>query len=75
MNEGPIPNRTRRYVLIMSGATDVLLGAAIVLVGLGFFPIDIADYGLPLWAALLVGGLIFISGLWMVAYNYSRLDE
>jgi len=75
MNESPSPKRTRRYVLIMSGATDVLLGAGLVLVGLGFFPIDTADYGLPLWVALLVGGLIFISGVWMAIYNYSRLDE
>jgi len=75
MNESPNPKRTRRYVLIMSGATDVLLGAAILLVGLGIFPIDITDYGFPLWVILLVGGLIFISGVWMVAYNYSRLDE
>lgn len=75
MNEGPNPKRTRRYVLIISGATDVLLGTAILLVGFGFFPIDIGDYGLPVWVILLVGGLTFISGLWMVAYNYSRLDE
>jgi len=75
MNESPNPKRNRRFILIFSGATDVLLGTAIVLVGLGFFPIDIADYGFPLWVILLVGGLIFISGVWMVAYNYSRLDE
>ena len=75
MNETPNPNRTRRYILIISGATDVLLGAAIVLVGLGFFPIDIANYGFSSWMALLVGGLLFLSGLWMIVYNYSRLDE
>ena len=75
MNESPNPKRTRRYILIMSGATDVLLGAAMLLVGLGFFPINIADYGFPLWVVLLVGGLIFATGVWMVIYNYSRLDE
>ena len=42
MNESPNAKRTRRYVLIMSGATDAILGAAIVLTGLGFFPVDIA---------------------------------
>ena len=75
MKEGTNPKRNRRFILIFSGATDVLLGAVILLIGLGFFPIDIADYGFPLWVILLVGGLIFISGVWMVAYNYSRLDE
>jgi len=75
MKEGTNPKRNRRFILIFSGATDVLLGAVILLIGLGFFPIDIADYGFPLWVIFLVGGLIFISGVWMVAYNYSRLDE
>lgn len=75
MNGNPNSKRTRRYVLILSGATDALLGAAILLIGLGFFPINIANYGLPLWMVILVGGLISISGAWMVVYNYSRLDE
>jgi hypothetical protein len=59
----------------MSGATDALLGAALLLVSFGFFPIDIANYGLPIWVVMLVGGLIFTSGIWMVIHNYSRLDE
>lgn len=59
----------------MSGATDALLGAAIVLTGLGFFPFDIASYGLPLWVVMLVGSLIFTSGVWVAVYNYSRLEE
>jgi len=75
MNGSPNTKRTRRYVLIISGATDALLGAAISLAGLGFFPIDIPGFGLPSWVIMLVGGLIFASGIWMVAYNYSRLDE
>jgi len=75
MNESPNSRRARRYVLIMSGATDAILGAAILLTTFGFFPIDINDYGIPYWVAILVGGLIFISGTWMVIYNYSRLEE
>jgi len=75
MNESPNASRTRRYILIVSGATDAILGAAISLVSFGFFPIDIATYGLPPWAVILVGGLIFASGVWMIIYNYSRLDE
>jgi hypothetical protein len=75
MNENPHPDGTRRHVLIMIGATDAILGAAIVLIGFGFFPMDPGDYGIPVWVVLLVGGLIFTSGIWMMIYNYSSLDE
>jgi len=75
MNEKPSSKKTLRHALIISGATDALFGAAIVLAGLGFFPIDIARYGFPLWSVMLVGGVIFTSGAWMVIHNYSRLDE
>jgi len=59
----------------MSGAIDALLGAAILLIGFGFFPIDIADYGLPIWAVVLVGGVMFPVGVWVAVYNYSRLGK
>jgi hypothetical protein len=73
MNENP--NRTKRYVLIFSGAIDAVLGAAIVLTGLGFFPIDLETVGIPPWIAWPVGGALFISGIWVAAHNYSRIDE
>jgi len=75
MNKSPNSSRTRRYILIVSVVTDAILGAAILPVSFGFFPIDIATYGLPPWTVILVGGLIFTSGIWMIIYNYSRLDE
>ena len=75
MTQKPNSKRTLRHALIISGATDALLGAGIVLAGLGFFTIDIARYGFPRWAVMLVGGVIFTSGVWMVIHNYSRLDE
>ncbi|HEY5729104.1 MAG TPA: hypothetical protein VIS72_03580 [Anaerolineales bacterium] len=73
MNKNPY--KTRRLALIFSGVMDTLLGAAILLVGFGFFPIDVADYGLPFWVVMLVGGVLFTTGVWMVIHNYSRLDE
>ena len=75
MTQKPNSKRTLRHALIISGTTDAMLGAAVVLAGLGFFPIDIARYGFPLWAVMLAGGVIFTSGVWMVIHNYSRLDE
>jgi len=75
MNENPYTNRRKRLTLIVSGAIDILFGAAILLVDFGFFPIDLAKYGLPSWMVILVGGIMFTIGVWMVIYNYSRLDE
>lgn len=69
------PNRTRRVVLILSGLTDALIGAVILLIGLGLLPVDISAYGIPQWLALVVGGFMFIMGAWVAAYNYSRLEE
>ena len=74
MNDN-LPNRNKRIVFILSGATDALIGAVILLIGCGLLPVDIADYGLPSWLAILVGAIMFIMGAWMAAYNYSRLDE
>lgn len=68
-------NRSKRFALILSGATDALIGAIILLIGFGLFPIDIAGYGFPRWLLILVGAFMFITGAWIAAYNYSRLDE
>ena len=70
-----IPNRNKRIVFILSGVIDALIGAAILLIGFGLLPIDVADYGLPAWLVIFVGVFIFIMGAWMAAYHYSRLDE
>jgi hypothetical protein len=70
-----IPNRNKRFVFILSGATDALIGAVILLIGFGLLPVDLADYSLPSWLVVLVGAFMFIMGAWVAAYNYSRLDE
>lgn len=60
---------------MISGVTDALIGAVILLIGFGFLPVDIADYGIPSWLVILVGGFMFIMGAWVAVYNFSRLDE
>jgi len=65
----------KRKVLIIAGASDIFLGAVIALIGLGFFPVDVANYGVPPWVVIVVGGVIFASGTWIVLNNYSRLGE
>ena len=75
MNGNNNPQRNKRLVLAFSGAIDALIGVVILIVGLGFFPIDIAEYGIPQWVILFVGGFMFIMGAWVAIRNYSRMDE
>lgn len=75
MNENNNPQKTKRMVMIISGAMDALIGAGILIVGLGFFPVSISDFGVPQWVILLIGGAMFIVGGWMFVHNYSRLNE
>jgi ABC-type branched-subunit amino acid transport system permease subunit len=74
MNNMP-PNKTRRLVFIISGATDALIGAVLLLMGFGMLPLEVTDYGFENWHAMLLGGTLFIIGIWVVAYNLSRLEE
>ncbi|MGZ9226815.1 MAG: hypothetical protein ACXW4M_14790 [Anaerolineales bacterium] len=73
--KGNPSQRNKRLVFMISGITDILIGAVILLIGFGLLPIDITDYGIPRWPVVLVGALMFIMGAWMAAYHYSRLDE
>jgi hypothetical protein len=69
------PNKTRRLVFIISGATDALLGGILLLIGFGFLPIDATDYGFQNWHAILGGGILFATGMGFVVYNASRWEE
>jgi hypothetical protein len=69
------PARARRLVFILSGATDALIGAVLLLLGFGMLPIDVTEYGFQNWHAILLGAILFITGAWFVIYNLSRLEE
>lgn len=69
------PNRTWRIAFLISGATDALLGSILLLLGFGFLPVDVADYGFQNWHAMVVGGILFVTGMGFVVYNLSRWDE
>jgi hypothetical protein len=68
-------NRRRRLVFIVSGLTDMVIGVAIVMVGLGLLPVDLDGFGLPSWMVLLVGAILAFAGAAVTFYNFSRLDE
>jgi uncharacterized paraquat-inducible protein A len=71
----PPPNRARRIALMLSGGIDALIGAVLLLIGFGFLPIDITQYGVQNWHVNLLGGVMFLLGAGTFAYNFSRMDE
>ncbi len=74
MNNDP-SNKTRHTALIISGALDALLGSFFLLIGFHLLPIDITQYGFRDWHVLALGGIFFVMGIGIVAYNLSRLEE
>ena len=68
-------SRNRRLAFILSGITDALIGAALVLMGFGFLPVDVTEYGFKNWHAIIFGGVMFFIGIVTIAYNLSRLEE
>ncbi len=64
--------KNRRLALLLSGAMDMLIGAAILLLGLGFLPVDV---NAPPWTMVLIGAILFIAGTGVATYNISRWSE
>lgn len=69
------PNKSKRLVLMLSGGIDALIGSIFLLIGLHALPIDVAQYGFENWYAFPLGGLFFLTGVGVFAYNFSRLEE
>lgn len=68
-------NRTRRLVFMISGITDAVIGAILLLIGFGLLPIEVTKYGFQNWHVNLLGTLMFILGIGTFAYNLSRINE
>ena len=75
MDDNRGSRRNRRVILALSGTIDIVIGAALLLSGLGLLPVRVSDWGLPSGVALVVGAVVFIGGAVVAVYNYSRLDE
>lgn len=69
------PNKTKRIVFMISGAIDALIGGSLLLIGFGFLPVDVVQYGVENWHVNLLGAVMFLLGAGTFAYNFSRLDE
>ena len=75
MDEDQNSQRARRMAFVISGVTDTIIGAVIVLIGLGLLPVDAGEYGLPTGLVIAVGGIMLVSGMAIAIYNFSRLGE
>ena len=74
MQDNP-SNRNKRLVFMISGITDALIGAFLLLTGFGLLPVDVTKYGFENWHATLLGAMLFILGVGTFAYQLSRLEE
>ena len=68
-------NRNKRLTFILSGITDAVIGAILLLIGFGLLPVDVTKYGLENWHVNLLGAVVFILGVGTFAYHLSRLQE
>jgi len=75
MDEDQKSQRARRLAFVISGVMDTLIGAVIVLIGLGLLPVNPREYGLPTGLVIAIGGIMLVSGMAMAICNFTRLGE
>jgi hypothetical protein len=68
-------DKARRLAFVLSGTVDAFLGGILLLLGFGFLPVNATDYGFENWHAILLGSILFFTGLWFVVRNLSRWEE
>jgi len=68
-------NRNKRLAFMLSGITDAVIGAILLLIGLGLLPVELTKYGLQNWHANVLGAIMFIIGVGTFAYHLSRWQE
>jgi len=70
-----LSNRNKRIAFMVSGITDAVIGAVLLLIGFGLLPVEVTKYGFENWQVNLLGAVMFILGVGTFAYNLSRLEE
>lgn len=67
--------QTRRKVLILASAVDLILSGIVVLIYFGLFPVDISNWGIPRWVVGAVGGVWFAGSLAVLVYQLTKTTE
>ncbi len=70
MNNQP----NKRTMLIIVSAVDSVLGAIVLLIYFGLFPVDISSWGIPRWVVGVVGGVWFLSALGVLMYQLTKTE-
>jgi hypothetical protein len=65
---------TKRNILILVSAIDVVLSSLVLLIYFGFLPIDISGWGIPRWVIGVVGGVWLIGALAVLMYQLTKTD-
>jgi len=69
------PGKIRRFVFIVSGLTDALIGAVLAAFGMGILPGDFLSADFSGWMITALGIVMFIAGVAVAVYNFSRWEE
>jgi hypothetical protein len=67
--------QTRRKVLILASAIDLILSGIVVLIYFRLFPVEISGWGIPRWVIGLVGGVWFAGSLAVLVSQLTKTTE
>jgi len=75
MDNHQTPEQRMRLIFMSVGAINALLGAAILLIYFGLFPINITYLNIPNWVMGILGATWFLSGVGVVAFATIRVNK
>jgi len=70
----PNSSQTRRKILILVSAIDVVISGIVLLIYFGFFPVNISNLGVPRQVIGWIAGIWFLSALAILVYQLTRTD-
>ncbi len=62
----------KRFILLLVGLIDSLLGGVLLLLYFEILPFDLSSLGIPRWVVGLVGGLWFLTGFVVLLYQLTK---
>ena len=66
------PQNKKRFILLLVGLIDSLLGGAVLLLYFEILPFDLSSMGIPRWVIGLVGGLWFLTGFVVLLFQLTK---